>query len=169
MKSPRVSAMDLHDPLPQFKGQLDAVVFHGLLALPDTPAPLEGASDTTWNMLKLMFRMMTGGMKDPADELWIHHVASGTVIGGENLGWMYPAADLAKQGGMLKNMIKPDQVYVFTDARKVADPRVVSECWQAICAWPARTVMTYHDWPGFAVQQGAHEALKGAVGAAKQL
>src|SRR4051794_9729453 len=31
----------------------------------------------------------------PADELWLHHVPSGTVIAGENLAWYYPAEGLS--------------------------------------------------------------------------
>ena len=37
MKLPRVEAMDLHDPLPQFKGQLDAVLFTAWSVRPTTP------------------------------------------------------------------------------------------------------------------------------------
>lgn len=70
-----------------------------------------------WSMMKVMFKVMTGGMTHPVDELWLHHVASGTVIGGENLGWMYPADVLATQGMMLKRMIKPDRIHIFTDLR----------------------------------------------------
>ena len=36
---------------------------------------------------------------------------------------------------------------VFKDARKVGDATVVDACWREILAWPAQTVLTYHDPP----------------------
>jgi pimeloyl-ACP methyl ester carboxylesterase len=38
MRLPRVAAMDLADPLPQFRGELDAVIFQGLLGSRDRSA-----------------------------------------------------------------------------------------------------------------------------------
>jgi hypothetical protein len=49
---------------------------------------------------------------------------------------------------MLKSMITPDSVYLFKDARKVADAKVVDACWREILAWPAQTVLTFHDPAG---------------------
>ena len=119
--------------------------------------------------MKTMFKMMTGGTKDPVDEVWLHHAASGTVIGGENLGWMYPADVLAQQPMMLKSMVKPDEIYIFTDPRKVANADTVASCWKQILAWPATTVMTYHDVPGHAAHDNARAGLKRAVENAKQV
>ena len=43
--------MDLKDPLPQFRGQLDAVLFTGLRRRPITRRPGEGAPDTRFGFL----------------------------------------------------------------------------------------------------------------------
>ena len=39
---------------------------------------------------------------DPSDELWLFHRATGTVLAGENLAWMYPKADLERAAFMAK-------------------------------------------------------------------
>src|SRR5439155_15231972 len=104
--------MNADDPLPQFRGQLDAVLFTGLSGPPDMPTPPEGAPDTKLAMIKKMARFMTSPKKDPVDELWLHHPASGTVIAGENLAWYYPAAQLRGQPFMLRSMVKPDRVWL---------------------------------------------------------
>src|SRR5262245_18421416 len=95
MKLPRIETMNPDDPLPQFAGQLDAVLFRGLLGPRDVQSAGEGGTDTKWALIKGMFKAMPP--KDPVDELWLHHAATDTVIGGENLGWYYPADDLRKQ------------------------------------------------------------------------
>ena len=164
----RVELMDAADPLPQFRGQLDAVLFDGLYGVPDAPAPGEGGSDGMGYMMRMMINMMFR-VKDPIDELWLHHVASGTVIGGENLGWMYPNADLQTQPMMIKSMVKPDRVYIFDGPRKVADKATVSKNWQRICAWPAKSVMTYHDVTGHAFHGDGQTALREAATAVGQL
>src|SRR5690349_13783721 len=82
------------------------------------------------------------------DEPWTFHVPSRTLIGGENLGWMYPKAVHARLPTMLKSMITPDAVYLFEDARKVANARVVDECWRTTLRWLAEAVLTYHDPAG---------------------
>src|SRR5262245_18950450 len=46
MRLPRVKTMDRDDPLPQFRGQLEAVLFHGLVCPPDHRSAGEGAKDT---------------------------------------------------------------------------------------------------------------------------
>jgi hypothetical protein len=54
-------------------------------------------------------------------------------------------------------------------ARKVGDARAVAESWRRILAWPARTVMTYHDHATVAFTTNARAALEAAVREAKQL
>ena len=44
MKLPRVVKMDLTTPLPQFRGELDAVLFHGLVGGATTSAPARAAA-----------------------------------------------------------------------------------------------------------------------------
>lgn len=165
---PRVELLDADDPLPMFKGQLDAVLFRGLYGLADRPAPAEGGPDGLLTMVGMMMRMMFS-MKDPIDELWIHHVPTGTVIGGENLGWMYPEEVLKTQPGMLRSMVKPGKVYIFDGPRKVADRAMIVSCWKKILEWPARTVMTYHDVLGYSFQGDGQTALCEAVKSVKQL
>jgi hypothetical protein len=152
MKLPRVTLMDAADPLPQFRGQLDAVLFTGLVGY-----------------MGRMAKFMTAPMKMPVDELWIHHVASGTVVAGENLAWIYTAEALRGQPFMLRSMLKPDRLWIWTMARKVGDARAVAESWRRILAWPARTVMTYHDAATVAVTVNAKASLEAAVREAKQL
>jgi hypothetical protein len=169
MKLPRVSTLDVADPLPQFRGQLEAVLFHGLTGPADMPTPPEGLPDTKLNFIKKMAKVMTGAKKDPVDELWLHHVPSGTVIAGENLGWYYRSVDLEGQPFMLRSMIKPDRLWIFTMPRKVADAAAVADCWRRILAWPARTVMTYHDPATVAFTGDGRAALEAAVKAVKQI
>ena len=165
---PRASAMDLENPLPQFAGQLDVVIFHGISGLKDRPAPAEGGGDGIGFMVKMMLGMMFS-LKDPTDEVWMYHRASGTLIGGENLGWMYPGADHASAPGMLKKMVTPDALYVFKDVRKVTDPAVVRQCWSKILEWPATAAMTYHDVPGHCFKGDAQASLRSAVQAVGQM
>jgi len=167
MQLPRVAAMDLRDPLPQFRGELDAVLFHGLVGGRDHPTPHEGGSHSFFGFIRGMFKVMKA--VDPADELWLFHRATGTVLAGENLAWMYPADDLRRAPFMARQMLKPDRLWIWDMARKVADKAAVTACWQRVLAWPARTVMTYHDVPGHAFQGDGQAQLTEAVRASKQL
>ncbi|HET6280445.1 MAG TPA: hypothetical protein VFH73_05750 [Polyangia bacterium] len=164
---PRVELMNIDDPLPQFRGQLDAVLFHGLVGPADSRTPGDGGPDTIGSMLKGMLHLMRS--RAPADELWLYHVASGTVIAGENLAWYYPRAALRKQPFMARGMLKPDKVWIWTVARKVGDAQTVAACWRRILAWPAKTVMTYHDVVGTAITSDSRAALADAVKQSGQL
>ena len=53
MKLPRVQAMDLADPLPEFRGQLDAVLFHGLVGPADHRSAGEGGKDTKLTFMRI--------------------------------------------------------------------------------------------------------------------
>lgn len=167
MKKPRVALLDAEAPLAQFAGQIDVVLFRGLHGLHDHPQPLEGGKDGFLSMMGMMYRMMFK-LNDPVDELWVHHRATGTVIGGENLGWMFPDEQRAKAPMMMKAMLKPG-VYVFEGPRKVADKVAVANYWNQILQWPAKTVMTYHDPAGFAFQGDGQAALRKAAQAARQV
>jgi hypothetical protein len=159
---PGVSTYDTNQVLPQFAGQLEFVNFSGLLGAPDNRSPGEGGPDG----IRLMFNMLIAmlfKMNDPVDELWTFHVPTGTLIGGENLGWMFPKAIHAELPAMLKSMIEPDAVYLFKDARKVGDAKIVDACWQRILKWPARTLLTYHDPPGHCFRGDVRAALEAAV------
>jgi len=116
-----------------------------------------------------MLKFMVAPGRMAVEELWLHHVASGAVIAGENLMWMYPAEKLREAPFMLKGMIKPDRVALFTMPRRVGDSRKVAASWRRILAWPARTLMTYHDPPGVAFQGDGQAALAAAVESARQL
>ena len=169
MQLGRVETLSLDDPFPQFRGQLDAVVFHGLGGPPDHQSAGEGAPDTRFGHMTKMFKLMTGKQNDPVDELWLHHVPSQTVIGGENLTWYYPKAALRGAPFMLKSMIKPDEVKIMTMARKVAAADKVAACWRRILSWPCRTLLTYHDVPGSGFVGDGRAALTAAVERAKQI
>lgn len=168
LSMPRVSTFDPNAVLPQFEGQLEFISFRGLFGAPDHKSPGEGGSDGFPMMLNLMFSMMFR-MKDPVDELWTFHVPTRTLIGGENLGWMYPKSTHATLPMMLKGMITPDSVYLFKDARKVADAKVVDACWRKVLEWPAETVLTYHDPPGHGFQGDGRAALEAAARGARQI
>jgi hypothetical protein len=159
---PRVSTFDPDAVLPQLRGQLEFVSFRGLFGAPDHQSPGEGGRDGVLMMLNLMLTMLFR-MKDPVDELWTFHVPTRTLIGGENLGWMYPRAQHEKLPGMIKGMVIPDSVYLFKDARKVANAAVVDACWRAILKWPAETVLTYHDPAGYGFVGDGRAALEAAV------
>jgi len=164
--SPRFSTYDSADPLPQFRGQLDAVSFDGLLGFRENKTPKEGGKDSALGMIKIMLTEMPP--KDPTDELWLHHVASGTVIGGENLGWILSKQQHAGFPWMMRMMLKSDAIYLTKGPRKVADPQRVAAQWKTILGWPMNTLMTYHDTLGTAFTQQPHEALAAAVAAAQQ-
>jgi hypothetical protein len=149
----RVETMPIDDPLPRFGGQLDAVLFHGLTGLVDLPRVGFDACGSALGPFKAIVHMMFN-VKDPIDELWLHHVPTGTVIGGENLGWQ---------------IVKPDRLSIQRVARRVADGAVVAECWRRVLTWPARAVMTYHDPPTTAFFGDGQAALRDAARAAGQL
>ena len=168
LSMPRVSTFDGEAILPQFKGQLELISFRGLFGAPDNHSPAEGGPDGIRMMMHFMIAMMFK-MKDPVDELWTFHVPSRTLIGGENLGWMYPSASHSTLPRMLKGMITPDAVYLFEDARKVADPKVVDACWRRILQWPAETILTYHDTTGHGFHGDGPAALEAAARRQRQL
>jgi hypothetical protein len=159
---PGVATYDSNQVLPQFAGQLEFVNFLGLLGAPDARSPGEGGPDG----IRLMFNMMVAmlfRMNDPVDELWTFHVPTRTLIAGENLGWMYPKQVHANLPSMFRSMIEPDSVYLFKDARKVGDPKLVEACWRRILRWPAQTLLTYHDPPGYGFHGDGRAALEAAV------
>lgn len=168
LELPRVSLMDAQDPLPQFRGQLDAVLFRGLVGPGDGPSPAEGGPDNFMAMMKTMVHVMRS--REPADELWVHHAATGTVVGGENLAWFYPRDPYRRLSFTSRRMVKPDKLWIWTMPRKVGQPDIVSACWRRILAWPARTVMSFHDVVGTAGSTAdAQEALRQAVEESGQL
>jgi hypothetical protein len=70
---------------------------------------------------------------------------------------------------MLKGMITPDFVYLFKDARKVADAKVVDACWRQILEWPAETVLTYHDPAAHGFHGDGRAALEAAARQQRQI
>jgi hypothetical protein len=168
LELPRVELMSLEDPLPQFRGQLDAVIFHGLVGPSDERTPAEGGSDSLFSMMRNMVKVARA--RTPADELWLHHAPSGTVIAGENLAWFYPRAEYKAGGFLARQMLKPDKLWVWEMPRRVADRSAVAACWRRVLSWPARTVMTFHDVCGSAGSMGdGQAALRAAVEASGQL
>jgi len=165
MQGGRVSVMNPDDPLPQFKGQLDAVLFRGLFGLRDHPTPYEGGPQAT--MFRMMKMMMS--VDNPIDELWLHHPESGTVIGGENLGWILSEKTLKTFPLMLRMMMKADTVYIQDKARKVADRDRVAACWQQILKWPGHALVGYHEPPGEGFFGDVQATLGRAAKAAGQL
>jgi hypothetical protein len=162
---PRVRAMDIDDPLPQFAGELEAVVFHGLYGVRDDRTPYEGGAEPgLFKMMKMM-----RNLDAPVDELWLHHVPTGTVIGGENLGWILSKQSIKAFPWMLRMMMKADSVYINDKARKVADATAVAACWRRILAWDAATRLGYHELPGEAFRGDGRAALTAAVQAVGQL
>ena len=119
-------------------------------------------------MMKSMREVMRA--RTPADELWLHHAPSGTVVAGENLAWFYPRAAYRAEGFMARQMIKPDKLWVWTMPRRVGDAATVAACWRRVLAWPVRTVMTFHDVVGTAGSTGnGQAALRAAVEASGQI
>jgi hypothetical protein len=144
-------------------------VFDGLAGPPEHRSAGEGAPDTKLAHMGRMFKLMTAKQTDPVDELWLCHVPSQTVIGGENLTWYYPAEAMRGAPFMLKTMVKPDRVQIMTMARKVAAPEKVAACWRRILSWPCRTLLTYHDVFGSGFVGDGRAALKAAVERAGQI
>ena len=63
MQGPRVKVMSVADPLPQFKGQLECVIFDGLLGFPDMRTPYEGGKEGFFTFFKMM---SVFGLEPPA-------------------------------------------------------------------------------------------------------
>jgi hypothetical protein len=165
--SSRFATLDPNDPLPQFKGQLEAVNFDGLLGFRENKTPLEGGKDSKWSLFKAMLTEMPP--KDPTDELWLFHAASGAAIGGENLGWILSKQEHAAMPFMIRMMMKAERVYIMNGPRKMADRARVAAHWKTILGWSAETLMTYHDTLGTAFSNGAPAALEQAVRSVNQL
>jgi len=165
MDGPRVRVLDRDNPLPQFAGQLDVVVFDGLFGGRDHKSPFEGGKEPGFfGMMKVMM-----SIDNPIDELWIRHVASSTVIAGDNLGWMLSKETLATFPFMMRMVMKADRVYLQEKARKVADAARVSAHWKKILGWKSEALFGYHEPPGEGFFGDAQAALGEAVRAAGQI
>jgi hypothetical protein len=165
MEGGRVQVMDPERPLPQFEGQLEAVVFRGLFGVRDHRTPYEGGPQGTFfSMMKMMM-----SVDDPVDELWLSHPETGTIIGGENLGWILSAKTLKTFPFILRMMMKADTVYIQDAARKVADRERVAACWRQILGWGGQTLLGYHEPPGEAFFGDVRTTLSHAVKSARQL
>jgi hypothetical protein len=165
--SPRFTVFDPNDPLPMFHGQLEAVNFDGVGGFKEIVTPFEGGKDSVLGIFKVMLTNMPP--RDPHDELWLYHVPSRTIIGGENLGWNLSKAELGGMGFMFRMMMKAEQVYVMTGPRPVLDKERVKANWRKILAWPAENVLSYHDTIGTGQVGGGQAALRAAVEKARQL
>jgi hypothetical protein len=165
--SPRFTIFDQNDPLPMFHGQLEAVNFDGIGGFKEAVTPKEGGKDSPLGFLKVMLTNIPP--KDPHDELWLYHVASKTIFGGENLGWNLSKSELGGMGFMFRMMMKSEQVYIMTGPRPVLDKARVKGHWAKILAWPADNVLSYHDTLGTGQIGGGQAALRAAVEKAKQL
>lgn len=164
--SPRFTIFDQADPLPMFHGQLEAVNFDGIGGFREGVSPKEGGKDSALVFFKMMITNMPP--KDPHDELWLYHVPTRTVIGGENLGWNLSRTDHAGLGFMFRMMMKPEQVYVMTGARPVLDRERVGAHWKRILQWPAENVLSLHDTIGTGQVGGGRDALRAAVESVRQ-
>lgn len=164
LRRPRVALMDPADPLPQFRGQLDAMSFTGLLGPGEFESPTESGRDSLWATIKAMRQLVWP--TDPYDELWLRHVASQTLIGGENLAPYFSRQAHAAMPWLVRRAIAPE---VVTVTRKVADPQLVARTWAAVLAWPAKTLLGYHDSVGSGFVGDVPEALRRAAIAARQL
>jgi len=165
MRGPRVRVLNAANPLPQFAGQLDAVVFDGLYGARDHKSPYEGGQEPGFfGLMKIMRHLDV-----PTDELWLRHAATGTVIGGDNLGWMLSKKTLQAFPFLIRMMMKSDTVYLQEKARKIADSSRVAANWRKILAWPSETLLGYHEPPGDAFVGNGQAALAEAVRAAGQL
>ncbi len=167
LQRPRVAVMDRADPLPWFTGQVDAVTFTGLLGAKEFPSPTEGAPDSIGRMMKALWHLNVPS--DPYDELWLHHVASSTVLAGENLAPYWTAEAHSLMPWMVRIAVKAENVAVATAARKVHDKAAVAAAWRAVVAWPARHLLHYHGTVGGAFEGDVSSALRAAAVAAKEL
>ncbi len=165
--SSRFKIFDQGDPLPMFKGVLEAVNFDGIGGFKEIHTPYEGGRDSMFGMIWTMLSNMPP--KDPHDELWLYHVASRTIFGGENLGWNLGKKELAAMNFMMRMMMKAEQVYIMTGPRPVLDKAKVAGHWAKILTWPAENVFSYHDTLGTGQVGGGQAALRAAVIKAKQI
>ena len=161
--SSRFAAFDNDDPMPQFHGQVEFVNFDGILAFREGLTPKEGARDTLLNTFKFLLTEMPP--RDPTDELWLYHVPTRTIFGGENLNWILSREQFKSMPLMLRLMGKPETV----GARKVADKPRVAANWRKILGWPAENLFSYHDTIGTGQVGGAQAALQAAVEKSGQL
>ena len=133
--------VQLFDGLPECDGVLDVLSFDGLLGPAEYASPTDGGGDSLWATLQA-FRQMASP-SDPYEELWVHHRATGTVIGGENLAPYVSAEAHARLGFMLRMGMKKDRVQI--GGRKVGDRDRVAAHWATIRGWGGRTLLSYHD------------------------
>jgi hypothetical protein len=157
----RVSVMELDDPLPQLAGDLEMVLFRGVSGTADLRTPIEGQEPGEY--MSSFMHEFSNGMKDPYDELWLFHKATGTVVGGENLGWMFTSEDFARLPESFQGLLAADSLYIQAAFRPVSDAEAVTECWRKVLSWPAQTVISYHDSVGFGIDTDAAAALRSAV------
>lgn len=150
-----------------FHGQLEAVNFDGIGGFKENMTPKEGAKDSKFSFLKVLANNMPP--KDPHDELWLYHVASHTLIAGENLGWNLSKQQLGSMSFMFRMMMKAEQVYILTGPRPVLNKEHVKTNWQKILAFPAENVLTYHDTLGTGSLGNGQAKLAAAVAKAKQI
>jgi len=163
---PRVALLDPEDPLPQFRGQLEAVMINGLRGFPDLPTPREGHKPRS--MWRWVLRTMGQAKREPADELWLFHVASRTVIGAENLGW-WLTPEAHKQLPITMRLAMPvGRVRLVTDVRPVGDRARVAAAWKRILDWPGEALMGYHDALGGSYLGDVRAELGAAVRRAGQ-
>ncbi len=164
MERPGVSVMDPDDPFPSFRGQLDALSFTGLRG----PAPYESPSnegrDSWWATLGAMRRILLP--TDAYDQLWVHHVASQTILAGENLAPYYTRAAHAELSLGLRWALSAETISI---ARTIHDRDAVSRSWERVVAWPARHLLGYHDCPGGGFVGDVPAALREVAARAGQL
>lgn len=163
----RVAKLPAEAPLPQFAGQLDAVVFGGLLGPAEFESPTEGAPNSIWSLMKAMPKLLS--TKEPFDELWLRHAASNTVIAGENLAPWWSRAAHAEMPYLVRKSIEAEVVTIPKQGRKVGDPERVAACWRTVTAWSGRTLLHMHDTVGGGFVGDVPAALRAAATAAGEL
>ncbi len=157
----QVTVMDLADPLPMFAGQLDAHAFTGLLGPGEFDSPTEGKADSMWNLMKAMPKLLSS--KEHYDDLWLRHVASNTVIAGENLAPWWSREAHAEMPYLVRKSVEAEVVTIPKQGRKIWDAEQVATGWRTVSAWPATTLLHMHDTVGGGFVGDVPAALRAAA------
>lgn len=136
----RVQIMDPGDPLPMFGDQLQTATFTGLLGAKEYASPTDGDSDSTWPALQAMRLQVSPS--EHYDQLWLHHLATATVIAGENIAPYYNQTAHAKLPWLLRRTLACERL---TLSQHVWDRAAVARGWQVVTAWKATTMLGIHD------------------------
>eukprot|EP00457_Paulinella_chromatophora_P004168 gb/GEZN01004178.1/.p1 GENE.gb/GEZN01004178.1/~~gb/GEZN01004178.1/.p1 ORF type:complete len:443 (-),score=59.11 gb/GEZN01004178.1/:534-1862(-) len=165
----RIQLMDDLNPLPMFRGQLEALLFRGVTTHGDIPTPAEAGRE--FGNAEFQRILADPEVNDPTamaeDDLYLFHPFSRHLWTGENLCWHWESEEAIpvqfQQLGHHAEDLGPSPLF------PVAQPKIVSDCWRQIFAWDFCSFQGFHEAPGVCVTSNAKQRLLHAVVESGQL